>query len=73
MKLLIVANYAKQHINKFHIPTIKKFKENGWSVDVACNADADVEFCDNVYDLPIERNPFRLQSLKAIQDMIVGK
>lgn len=67
MKLLIVANYAKQHINKFHIPTIKKFKDNGWTVDVACNADAGVEFCDNLYNLPIERNPFRLQSLKAIK------
>ncbi len=69
MKLLIVANYAKEHINKFHVPTIKKFKDNGWTVDVACNADAKIEFCDNVYDLPIKRNPFRLQSLIAIKKL----
>ena len=67
MKLLIVANYAKQHINKFHIPTIKKFKEKGWTVDVACNADDRVEFCDNLFHLPIERNPFKFKSLKAIK------
>ena len=26
MKILFVANVAKEHINKFHIPTIKEFK-----------------------------------------------
>lgn len=67
MKLLIVANYAKGHINKFHIPTIKKFKENGWQVDVACNLDGEVPLCDNAYNLPLERNPFRFKSLKAIK------
>ena len=69
MKLLIVANYAKGHINKFHIPTIKKFKENGWTVDVACNLDSTVPECDNAYNLPIERNPFKLKSLKAIKTL----
>lgn len=66
MKILIVANYAKEHINKFHISTIERFKQLGWSVDVACRADADIPFADNVYDLPIERNPFRIQTILAI-------
>ncbi|MBR5192038.1 MAG: glycosyltransferase [Clostridia bacterium] len=69
MKLLIVANYAKGHINKFHIPTIKKFKSEGWQVDVACRLDAEVEGCDNAYDLPIGRNPFNLKSISAIKKL----
>lgn len=66
MKVLIIANYAKEHINKFHISTIKAFKNMGWQVDVACNADAEIPYCDNVYDIPLERNPFRPQTLQAI-------
>ncbi len=67
MKILIVANYAKEHINKFHLSTIKRFKELGWRVDVACKKDADIPYCDRVIDLPIERSPFRLQSLRAFR------
>lgn len=68
-KLLIVANYAKEHINKFHISTIKKFKDMGWQVDVACKADAEVPFCDHLYGLPCERNPFRFKTFKCIREL----
>ncbi|MBQ3133398.1 MAG: glycosyltransferase [Clostridia bacterium] len=67
MKVLIVANYAKEHINKFHLSTIKKFKEMGWQVDVACRLDEEVPYCDHAYDLPLARNPFRLQTFFAIK------
>ena len=67
MKLLIIANYAKEHINKFHLPTIKKFKDKGWQVDVACRADENIPFCDNVYDLPCSRNLFAIGTLKSVK------
>ena len=69
MKVLIIANYAKEHINKFHIPTIKAFKDMGWQVDVACNADDEVKYCDHIYNLPMERNPYRFQTFKAIKQL----
>lgn len=67
MKLLIVANYAKEHINKFHLSTIAKFRENGWQVDVACYADAPIEGASHVYSLPCARNPFHPRSLTCIK------
>lgn len=69
MNVLIVANYAKEHINKFHLGTIKRMKELGWNVDVACKADAAVPYCDHLFDLPLERNPFRWQSFGAIRKL----
>ena len=69
MKVLIVANYAKEHINYFHLSTIKRFKELGWQVDVACCADDTIPYCDTVYNLPMERNPFRPQTFSAIKQL----
>ena len=48
-KILFVANVAKEHINKFHLPTIKELKKRGWQVDVACEADVAVPYCDHLY------------------------
>ena len=74
-KILLVANVAKEHILKFHIPTIKMLKRCGWQVDVACKLDAPVLDCDHAYDLPIERNPFHFKTLKAVLALrsIIGK
>lgn len=69
MKLLIVANYAKEHINKFHLSTIAKFRENGWQVDVACNADAPIPGADHVYHLPAGRNPYHPRTLICIRKL----
>lgn len=57
-KLLLVANVSKEHIRKFHIPFIKRMKQNDWQVDVACRMDEPVPECDYQYDLPCDRNPF---------------
>ena len=69
MKVLIVANYAKEHINKFHLSTIKRFKELGWMVDVACRVDAQIPYCDNVFDIPLRRNPYRFETIRAIRQL----
>lgn len=69
MKLLIVANYAKEHINKFHLSTIAKFRAEGWQVDVACNADAPIPGADHVYHLPAGRNPYHPRTLTCIRKL----
>lgn len=58
-RLLLVANVSKEHIRKFCIPFIELLQNNGWQVDVACRMDVPVPECDNAYDLPCDRNPFR--------------
>lgn len=58
-KLLLVANVAKEHIRKFYVPFIMQLQKSGWTVDIACRMDVPVPECDNAYDLPCDRNPFR--------------
>lgn len=68
-KILLVANVAKEHVLKFHIPTISMLKNNGWQVDVACKMDASIPCCDHAFNLPIERNPFHFKTVKAIAEL----
>lgn len=63
-KILFVANVAKEHILKFHVPTIKLLKEKGWRVDVACSGEEDVPYCDEQFRMCYKRNPL---SIKTIQ------
>lgn len=64
-KILFVANVAKEHICKFHIPSIKKFKTQGWIVDVASKWDAEVPFVDHQYGMPWNRSPFSMGTIKG--------
>lgn len=68
-KLLFVANVAKEHIMKFHLPTIKRFKDEGWQVDVACFHDANIPDCDHQYDVSWNRSPFSIGTIKGIQEI----
>ncbi len=65
-KLLFVANVAKEHVNKFHIPFIKTLTDNGWQVDVACVHDEDVPYCNRQYDMVYSRNTLSFDTLKGI-------
>ena len=38
-KVLLVANVVKEHVLKFHVPTIARLKEQGWTVDVAASGE----------------------------------
>lgn len=64
-KILFVANVAKEHINKFHIPTIKEFKNHGWVVDVACSGNAEVPECDHRHYGKWSRSPFSLGTISG--------
>lgn len=68
-KILFVANVAKEHINKFHLPSIQHFKKHGWIVDVACQADEDVPYCDHLYRCSWRRNPFTPDTMKGISEL----
>ena len=65
-KILFVANVTKEHICKFHIPTIRVFKENGWTVDVASAGDEEVPYCDHHFNMPWKRSPFTWKTIDGI-------
>lgn len=71
MKILYVATVVKTHIMEFHIPYLKMLKEMGWETTVAARNDYEnpldcvIPYCDTYFDIPFERNPFKLENLKA--------
>ena len=70
-KVLFVATVVKTHINAFHLPFLKMFKENGWETDVCAKndfenpEDCNIPHCDKFFDTPFERFPFKPNNIKA--------
>ena len=64
-KILFVANIHK-HFNAFHLPYINYLKKSGYEVHVAANdPDTIVEQADKQFTIPIDRNPFSLNNVRA--------
>ena len=67
-KVLFVAT-VDSHILQFHIPYLKWFKENGYEVHVATNGKKEIPYCDKRHTISIERNPIKINNLKAIKQL----
>lgn len=67
-KVLFVATITG-HINSFHLPYLKMFKENGYEVHVATNDDVPIQYCDVHHKISICRNPFKIDNFKAIKQL----
>ena len=73
-RVLFVAT-IKRHIDLFHIPYLKWFKEQGWETSVCArneckNSDEGViPHCDHFHDMPFERNPFKVNNIKVYRDL----
>lgn len=67
-KVLFVASVAG-HINSFHLPYLKLFKENGYTVDVATQKETEVPVCDNHLKVTIERSPFKRENIGAYKQL----
>ena len=68
-KVLLVANVAKEHVLKFHVPTIKLLKESGWHIDVACAGQETIPFCNSQFVMSYKRSPFNLSLFKGINEL----
>ncbi len=68
-RILFVANVAKEHLNKFHLPTIRALKKRGWSVDCASNGDEPVPEVEHDYKMPWHRNPYSRDTFKGISEL----
>ena len=68
-KVLFVATITG-HINSFHLPYLKLFKDNGWETAVLTgDTDSVDKYCDKKYTTSIKRNPFKLDNIIAIREM----
>jgi len=66
MRILLVANVAKELVLKFNMPTLEYLKKQGHIVDVAC-ADAQiVQNCHEKFAIPLKRTPYSFGTLRAI-------
>ena len=65
-KVLLVANVVKEHVLKFHVPTIRYLKEQGWSVDVAASGEETVPYCDRQIHGVWKRSPFTLDTIRGV-------
>lgn len=68
-KILLVANVSKEHVRKFHLPTINLLTKVGWEVDVACNLDAEIPEASHAYAMCWNRNPFSIGTFKGIRQL----
>lgn len=67
-KVLFVATVTK-HINAFHIPYLKWFKEQGYEVHVASNVEEEIPYCDKHFNLNFARFPIKLQNFKVYKEL----
>lgn len=67
-KVLFVAT-VDSHIELFHLPYLKMFKDKGYEVHVATNTNKKIEYCDKKHIISIERNPFKFKNIKAIREL----
>lgn len=67
-KVLFVATVTN-HINAFHIPYLKMFKEKGYEVHVASFGDEPIEYCDKHFNIPFARFPLKLQNYKSYKEL----
>lgn len=74
-KVLFVATVVKKHINAFHIPYLKIFKEMGYETHVCARNDFDnkedleIPYCDKYYDLPFERSPYKFENINVYKKL----
>lgn len=63
-KVLFVATVTS-HINAFHIPYLKYFKEKGYEVHVASNGEEKIKYCDNHFNINFNRFPLSTSNIRA--------
>lgn len=70
-RVLFVATVLHKHIEAFHLPYLKWFKDHGYETHVCARNDyADTQipkipYCDKYFDVAFERSPFSAKNLRA--------
>lgn len=66
-KVLFTSHVATFY--KFNLPLMRWFKDNGYEVHYASAGEIEVLGCDRHFKIPFERNPFRINNLRSIQQL----
>ena len=69
MRKVLFTATVDSHIMQFHLPYLKWFKEQGYEVHVATNGKKEIPYCDVKHVVSFERNPIKLNNLKAIKQL----
>lgn len=70
MKKVLFTATVDSHILAFHLPFLKYFKSLGYEVHVATGGGVrTIPYCDKKYQIPFERNPLKINNIKAIQKL----
>lgn len=67
MKKVLFTATVDSHIELFHLPYLKLFKDKGYEVHVATNSDKKIPYCDKKIKIPFRRSPFKIDNIKAIK------
>ena len=65
MKVLYTAN-TYRHLYLCHKPYLKWFHEQGFIVHTATNSTQKLDNVDKQFNIPVQRNPFKLNNIKAV-------
>ena len=74
-RVLFTAKVVKLHINVFHLPLLRLFKDAGWETAVAAKNDYDpkeacvIPSCDHFYDIDFDRNVFSIKSFRLYRQL----
>ncbi|MBQ3226832.1 MAG: glycosyltransferase family 4 protein [Clostridia bacterium] len=68
MKVLFAASIAK-HINGFHIPYLRFFKEEGYEVHTATKGEEEIPYVDVKHEVAFERSPFSTKNFAAYREL----
>lgn len=74
-KVLLVATVVRMHVNVFHLPMLKWFKEHNWQTYVAAKndylikKDCVIPYCDTYIDLPFERFPLKPTNFSVYKEL----
>ncbi|WP_438434866.1 glycosyltransferase family 4 protein [Gorillibacterium sp. sgz500922] len=66
--ILFVAT-VDTHVEKFHLPYLEWFKEQGWEVHVAAKGGRSLPHVDQKFDIPFERSPLKAGNVKAYREL----
>ncbi len=69
MKKVLFTATVDTHIERFHLPYLKYFKDEGYEVHVATNTDKKIKYCDKKHSVSFERSPINTKNIKAIKQL----
>jgi len=67
-KVLFVAT-VNSHIENFHLPYLKMFKDKEYEVSVCTGEKGEIQYCDKKYEISVTRSPYKINNLKAIKQL----